>query len=209
MLDHVRPTVVRRRVYEPPQQPPQPQSHLQSQNDEDDEDGPPSSVNVARALASLRGHELKRLEEILGAPDDGEDPQAPSVRAVPSAPPVPSAPATPTVRVGATIAVAELARRMSVSVQEVVTALVTRGFFSVTVKSALPRETARAAATLFGWQVEESDEVEPPPAKAKKTTAAAAKASSAAKPKAATKAAPKKKARAATTADRRRTSRRA
>jgi hypothetical protein len=147
---------------------------------EDDDEGPPSSVNVARALASLRGHELRRLEEILGPHAEGDEDDDDEAQA-PAAPPIPS------VRVGPSIAVAELARRLDVPVQDVVTALVTRGFFSITVKSTLPRETARSAAALFGWRVEDSDEVEIAPSRAVKS-ATPKKAKPAKKAKASAKA---------------------
>lgn len=160
-LDRVRPTVVRRRVFETSPLPP-------GYVDDDDENGPPSSVNVARALASLRGHELRRLDEILGRDDE----------VAPPAPPPPPVTKVPTVGVGATIALVELARRMSISQEELVTALVTRGFFDVTVKATLPRETARAAAAMFGWEVEEANEP-PAPAKTKTKTKAKAKAKAA------------------------------
>ena len=79
-------------------------------------------------------------------------------------------------RVGPTIAVTQLAQRLGVDAQDLVTALVTHGFFSVTVKSTLPRETARAAATLFGYQIEETDELEALPVKAKASAKASASA---------------------------------
>jgi hypothetical protein len=94
---------------------------------------------------------------------------------------VPAVPAVPTVRVGPAIALVELARRMSVTQEELVTALVTRGFFDVTVKTNLSRETAHAAATTFGWHVEDTDEVPPAPAKKTGKKANAAKAAKAAK----------------------------
>jgi hypothetical protein len=183
---------------------------------DDDDNGPPSSVNVARALASLRGHELRRLDEIL-TQDDEVAPAA--------APAAPAQASVPTVGVGPSILLVELARRMSIAQEELVTALVTRGFFDVTVKATLPRETARAAAAIFGWTVEDTDEALPAPAKAKmkvkakasakpKPTPKVASAKTATKvgPKAATKKAaakarPKAKPRPATPA--RRTSRRA
>lgn len=187
-LDRVRPTVVRRRVFEISPSPP---GTTPGFVDEDDENGPPSSVNVARALASLRGHELRRLDEILTRDDE---------RAPPAPPPIPP---VPTVGVGSSISLVELARRMSIPREELVTALVTRGFFDVTVKATLPRETARAAGAIFGWQVEDTDDAPPqgkPTAKTTKAKAAKAKAK-AGKPKAArtakasTKPKPKKRAR--------------
>ena len=179
-LDRVRPTVVRRRVFEAS---PSPAGYV----DDDDENGPPSSVNVARALASLRGHELRRLDEILTR-DDELAPPAP-----PSTPPVPH---VPTVRVGSSIALVELARRMSITPEDLVTALVTHGFFDVTLRATLPRETARAAGAIFGWHVEDADEpllpqkkakAKPTKAKAKPTKAKAkpTKAPKTGKPKAA------------------------
>lgn len=174
VLDRVRPTVVvRRRVYEPPQPPQPPQAKVAhvgaSAPDEDDESGPPSSVNVARALASLRADELHRLEKILSDNDDeeedarleGEDAgdEDAEDEDEDEGEGHDEAPRAPTVKVGPSISVAELARRMGAPVQEVVTSLVTRGFFSVTVKSSVPRDTARAAAALFGFQIEETDEV--------------------------------------------------
>ena len=178
VLNHVAPTVVRRRVVEVPVSV---RVNSYAAADEDDESGPPSSVNVARALASLRGHELERLEEILDAGDEDDEAEAQraassSPRSERSAPSPPSLPRVPTVKVGPTIALTLLAQRLGVDDQELVTALVTHGFFSITVKATLPRETARAAATLFGYQIEETDEVEaaPPKAKAKAKPAAPA-----------------------------------
>jgi hypothetical protein len=161
---------VRRRVFEPQPQPPPREPgavaprHVASTASEVDEDldgGPPSSVNVARALASLRADELHRLERILSDNDDEE--RAAAIAAARRS--------VPTVRIGPTIPVSELARRMSVSAEELVTALVTRGFFSVTVKASLARETARAAAALFGWEVEEADESETAPVATKQAKA--------------------------------------
>ena len=161
VLNHVAPTVVRRRVVEVPVSV---RVSSYAADDEDDESGPPSSVNVARALASLRGHELERLEEILDAGDADEKAQAEAGRTAassersPRSPPAPpSPPRVPTVKVGPTIALTLLAQRLGVDDQELVTALVTHGFFSITVKAVLPRETARAAATLFGYQIEETE----------------------------------------------------
>jgi hypothetical protein len=175
VLNRVRPTVVvRRRVYDPPPSATS-NAHVgggarsgdtgihEQVGDEDEESGPPSSVNVARALASLRAHEIHRLEELLSADDEDEVQRAAAA--------APAAPAVPTVKIGTSIALVELAQRMSVPTQELVTSLVTRGFFSVTVTTVLPRETARAAATMFGWQVEETDEIDAARAKVKSTKA--------------------------------------
>jgi len=198
VLNRVTPTVVRRRVVEMPVTGSGKAPIGYAATDDDDEAGPPSSVNVARALASLRGHELQRLEKILSDEEREEREQSEdrerADRPPPSLPKVETV-TVPRVRVGPTISLTLLAERLGVDAQEVVTALVTRGFFSVTVKTTLPRETARAAATLFGYQIEETDEVEAPPAKKAKAHASAK----------ATKAKTSKKTAAAT----RRTSRRA
>jgi hypothetical protein len=202
VLNRLRPTVVvRRRVYEVAREQvaviANPATDAASTfEEEDDDSGPPSSVNVARALAHLRADELHRLEEILSAQDEEER----KAERTPAHPPVPT---VPTVRVGPVIALPELARRMAVPTQELVTALVTRGFFSVTFKSTLPRETARAAAWMFGWLVEDddSDVMAAAPAvkaKAKAQAKASAKAKAAptkakAKTKVVTKTSAKKK----------------
>lgn len=180
VLNRLRPTVVvRRRVYEVAREQVAVVSHMATDagfEEEDDESGPPSSVNVARALANLRADELHRLEEILSAQDEQDEQER--VAVAEAALTQPAEPAIPTVRVGPAIALPELARRMSVPTQELVTALVTRGFFSVTFKSTLPRETARAAAWMFGWLVEDDDDdvmaAAPAQAKAKAPAKAAA-----------------------------------
>jgi len=174
VLNRVAPTVVRRRVVEVPVSDKTQIGYAAT--DDDDDNGPPSSVNVARALASLRGHELQRLEEILGDGDAAEAEQSAASEQRERDRPPPSLPRVPTVRVGPTIAVTQLAQRLGVDAQDLVTALVTHGFFSVTVKSTLPRETARAAATLFGYQIEETDELEALPVKAKASAKASASA---------------------------------
>jgi hypothetical protein len=176
-LDRVRPTVVRRRVFENPPATAAGGGFVPERDDEDS--GPPSSVNVARALASLRGHELRRLDEILTHDDEVAPPAA---RQPPASPPPPPVPAVPTVRVGPSIALIELARRMSITQEELVTALVTRGFFDVTVKATLHRETARAAASMFGWQAEDTDEAPHVPEKVKPAKAKAKPAKAKAKP---------------------------
>lgn len=211
-LDRVRPTVVvRRRVYEPSPASTRKVIHAGAINvddtgEDEDDSGPPSSVNVARALSSLRAHEMKRLDALMSADDTREDqaraaagaprsvrsaalaPAPPSVRVAGS----PNAPMTPTVRVGSSIAIGDLARQLETPTQELVTALVMRGFFSVTIKSSLPRETARTAATMFGWQVEEVEDEEPAPKKTKASakTASAKTASAKASSKASSKGAP-------------------
>ena len=206
-LDRVRPTVVRRRVYE------NPSAQTPAADDDDEDSGPPSSVNVARALASLRGHELRRLDEILTRDDDFV------ALAAPVTPATPVTPAIPTIGVGTSITLVELARRLGIVQEELVTALVTRGFFDVTVKATLPRETARAAAAMFGWSVEDTNEsaavsakskakakAKAKPAKAKPAKAKPAKAKAAPPPKARPQARPKARP---TTPGGRRTSRRA
>jgi hypothetical protein len=140
ILDHVRPTVVvRRRVEEMPKR-----------TAEDHEDGPPSSVDVARALASLRGDDLRRLDALMKTDDDA---------VTTSVAPREAPPSRPTLRIGPTIVLSDLARRMGTTSDELITALVTRGFFSIHAKSALSRETAREAAAAFGWNVEDDPDV--------------------------------------------------
>ncbi|HVH47140.1 MAG TPA: hypothetical protein VM925_32585, partial [Labilithrix sp.] len=39
---------------------------------EEEENGPPSSINVARALASLRADELQRVEDLVRADEEAE-----------------------------------------------------------------------------------------------------------------------------------------
>jgi hypothetical protein len=197
VLNRVAPTVVRRRVVEVPVASRTSPIGYSAADDDDDENGPPSSVNVARALASLRGHELERLEGILSEQDDEEAELAAASAQRERDRPPPSLPRVPTVRVGPTITVSVLAQRLGVDDQDLVTSLVTHGFFSVTVKSTLPRETARAAATLYGYQIEETDEVVAAPSRSHASK-------SKAKP---TKAKPSKKPAAAAVT--RRTSRRA
>jgi hypothetical protein len=150
VLDHVRPTVVvRRRIYEPSAVPAAPP-------DEEIDSGPPSSVNVARALASLRADELARLEEIVRSDDaDGAPPAPPVIEAAPESEAPITVESRPSVAIGREITVTELARRMALSREDLVASLVTSGFFSITPKSTLPRETAKVAAAAFGWDVTE------------------------------------------------------
>ena len=199
VLNRVAPTVVRRRVVEVPVASSTSPIGYSAADDDDDDNGPPSSVNVARALASLRSHELERLEGILSEHDDEEAELAAASAQRERERPPPSLPRVPTVRVGPTITVSLLAQRLGVDDQDLVTSLVTHGFFSVTVKSTLPRETARAAATLYGYQIEETDEVVAAPPRSAKSKSKAKAAATKAKPS-------KKPAAAAVT---RRTSRRA
>jgi hypothetical protein len=140
-------------------------------DDFDDEEGPPSSVNVGRALASLRAAELRRLDAILGA-DEEEEEVAPA--AVPVAPPPP-----PSVAVGKEIALADLAAQMGMSAKDLAAALVVRGFYSLTAKTVVARDTARLIAETYGFQMTDAPETEAPasaPAKKPKKTAARAKA---------------------------------
>lgn len=118
--------------------------------DDEEDNGPPSSVNVARALASLRADELRRVEEIVEA-DDATPLPLPSE-------PIAEAPAVPTILVGKEISLSELAKKMDMVPQELATTLVARGFFSMTTKTVLARETARDIATSFGWHVEDAPE---------------------------------------------------
>ena len=57
-------------------------------------------------------------------------------------------------KIGETITVPELAKRMGVKTEELVTTLVAGGFFSTTRKSVLTRANAASAAWMFGWSVE-------------------------------------------------------
>jgi hypothetical protein len=168
VLNKVRPTVVvRRRVFEAARE--QPMAGFVDMDD--DEDGPPSSVNVARALATLRGDELRRLEEILS-----NDPPSvmPMQAAAPVAPTPASTPEPPSVKsfpCGPTITVPELAKRMNVETKDLVTTLVASGYFNTTAKSVLTRANAIAAAWMFGWTVEPVEE-EPAPETPKKKSGA-------------------------------------
>jgi hypothetical protein len=130
------------------------------EDDEDDENGPPSSVNVARALASLRADELKRVEELLSADDRDEEERTASARAREAealqlqaavAPPPPP----PTVTVGKSISLSKLADQMGMQAKDLTATLVASGFYSLHAKTVLPRGTARTIAELFGWQVNE------------------------------------------------------
>lgn len=180
-LDPVRPAVVRRRIVD-----------LTSPA-EDEDNGPPSSVNVARALASLRADEVRRLEQIMTEDELAEarriqaleEERARKLEEEESD----SARPTPTIRMGSSVTLAELAKGIGVAEGELVNAMVAQGFFSITAKTPLSRETAHVAAQIFGWQVEDvADEPAPSKTKAKtgaktKAKAAKAKASSKAKSK--------------------------
>ncbi len=170
VLDPLRPAVVvRRRVYdatpdEMDAQPPRAFTTASTPMSEEDEGGPPSSINVARALASLRGDELRRVEEIVAADERAEKPK-PAAEAAPEPPT--SARAVPTLVLGKTIALSELANRMGVSSSELPATLVARGFYALTAKTVLPRETARVIAEMSGWRVEDAppEQEEPTPVK--------------------------------------------
>lgn len=199
VLDPLRPAVVvRRRVYEATPldkdaqrtftTPTKPPAFLES---EDEEAGPPSSINVARALASLRADELRRVEEIVAADEEAtvkEVAAAPAAAPAPS--PVPSVPAVPTLVLGKTIALSELARKMGVSSSELPATLVARGFYALTAKTVLPRETARVIAEMYGWRVEDAPPEldEPAPVKSGVRSRIATKPKARAKAKAKTKA---------------------
>jgi hypothetical protein len=161
VLDPLRPAVVVRRrvtvVENGGMNMPRAFSSEQPMDDEDDENGPPSSVNVARALASLRADELKRVEELLSADDRDEEERTASARAreaeareVVAAPPPP-----PTVTVGKSISLSKLADQMGMQAKDLTATLVASGFYSLHAKTVLPRGTARTIAELFGWQVNE------------------------------------------------------
>lgn len=226
MLDHVRPTVVvRRRIYDPaafhesttssvpepvaaepaitvaePQIFERTHSFLPTQSwgaSDEDESGPPSSVNVARALASLRSDELQRLEDLIRVNDEEEDDDGPTSSVI--APPVSLGPMSmgpvsraplstahvprPAVRLPQQITLTDLARGMGIPPDELVTALVTHGFFTVAQSSVLGRDTARLAADMCGWRTTDMTDEEDaeyaartaPPRTMKKRTAPAKK----------------------------------
>lgn len=166
VLDPLRPAVVvRRRVYdatllEKEAEAPraftmatQPPALAVSDDDDDDDSGPPSSINVARALASLRADELQRVEELVRA--DDEDVRAGRVAPLQTAAPLPAAaPKVPTLVIGKSIALSVLAARMGVPADELPATLVARGFYALDAKTVLPRETARVIAEMYGWRVE-------------------------------------------------------
>jgi len=146
--DPLRPAVVRRRIVDATIVEGKPAARTFSTatmpigvDQEDEDNGPPSSVNVARALASLRADELQRVEALLEADDEEER------RAAAAPPPI------PTVVVGKEISLSELGRRMSISPSELLTTLVSRGFYSMTAKTMLSRDTSRVIAEAFGWQI--------------------------------------------------------
>ena len=186
ILDPLRPAVVvRRRVYDATpieKEGPAPRTFSTaslapaSVRPEDEEGGPPSSINVARALASLRGEELRRVEAIVQADEASEavkaaarpvEQQRPRPEPAPEPSPVPNAPATPTLVLGRSIALSDLAKKMGVSSTELPATLVARGFYALTAKTVLPRETARVIAEMYGWRVEDApaELEEPAPAK--------------------------------------------
>ena len=216
VLDPLRPAVVvRRRVYDASLEQgasapraftsvTQPPAFLAT---EDDENGPPSSINVARALRSLRADELQRVEELVRADeaseveddDDDEDQDEDEVSvASPAPPPVP---AVPTLMLGKSISLSELADRMGVPSKELPATLVARGFYALTAKTVLPRDTARVIAEMYGWRVEEAPPEldEPAPVKSGTRSRIATKhsvgttAKSKGKAKSATKAKPAKR----------------
>ncbi|MBX3259684.1 MAG: hypothetical protein KF782_08320 [Labilithrix sp.] len=135
----------------------QPPSLAAPDDDEEDDSGPPSSINVARALASLRADELQRVEELVRA--DDEDVRAGRAAPLPAAAPAPvpaAAPAVPTLAIGKTIALSDLAERMGVPAEDLPATLVARGFYALHAKTVLPRETARVIAEMYGWRVEDA-----------------------------------------------------
>jgi len=138
-------------------------------DEDEDENGPPSSVNVARALASLRADELKRVEELLSADDADEEERTKSARAreqqeaAAAAVAPPPAPPVPTVTVGKTISLSKLADQMGMQAKDLTATLVASGFYSLHAKTILPRETARTIAEMNGWQVVELQTAEAEP----------------------------------------------
>ena len=186
VLDPLRPAVVvRRRVYDATaaeSTAPRvfstttdaPASGEHATDDDADDNGPPSSINVARALASLRADELQRVEDLMRA-DDADEEARSSDKAVTNTTPSPApttpvlTPApTPTLRVGEKTSLSELARQMGIPAKELAASLVARGFYSLTTKTMLERETAHSIGTMFGWAVESAPESDPPDASTKR-----------------------------------------
>jgi hypothetical protein len=168
VLDPLRPAVVvRRRVYEVATvESTVPRGFSTTTTPADDEDdtdnGPPSSINVARALASLRADELQRVEDLMLADDADEEARASEKAAPPPAPP------PPTLLIGEKTSLTELARQMGKPAKELAATLVSRGFYSMTAKTMLNRETAQAVGEMFGWHVDAAPESDPPEASTKR-----------------------------------------
>lgn len=191
VIDPIRPAVVvRRRVYDmttleresvprscPDQAPP-------PQLDDEDERAPPSSIDVARALASLRTDELQRAEDLVNAderwlelrddratgfdrPEDAREGKAREPRAsvVESAPRGGAATPRPKLRIGRTLTLARLAAQMGMEVEDLTGMLVARGFYSLHAKTIMGRETARTIAELLGLHVEDAPEPVDPEAR--------------------------------------------
>lgn len=160
VLNRVRPTVVvRRRVYEVAREAAPTPGFVAM---DDDEDGPPSSVNVARALASLRGDELRRLEEILSESEMETEASIPVAEPV-EPDPEPAAPqaSVKSIPVASTISIPELSKRLGVATKDLVTTLVAAGYFSTTAKSTLTRADATTAAWMFGFTVDHVEDETP------------------------------------------------
>lgn len=166
VLEHVRPTIVRRRVFVPSKPPPA--------ADDLDEAPPPSSVDVARALASLRGDELRRLEALIEDDDDEEDEERPA-----------QAPAPPLERKKLSIphgvGVSELAEKMGMAPADLTAALVSHGFFALSAKASFGVDTVREIARALGWDVDVVEDPDARPAKPKPKKASGAKKKSAAR----------------------------
>lgn len=208
-----RAVVVRRRVYDATSPDEQAQATrtfttvtAEPAQSERDESGPPSSINVARALAALRGDELRRVDEIVDADDEKTGTTTKLAGAAPdvSKQALPNARAVPTLVLGKTIALSELARRMGISDRDLPSTLVARGFYALTAKSVLPRETARIIAEMYGWRVEDAPLEKGEPTPAKKVTVRSRMGSKRTKPAGrarvkATKVRPVKKTKAAKT----------
>lgn len=147
--------------------------------DEEDEQGPPSSIDVARALASLRSDELQQVEDLVRA--DDELVRAPSTSGKEATPP------GRTLTLGETIPLVDLAERVGIPAQELAATLVARGFYAITAKTVLPRATARIIAEMFGWRVEgtPSETEEAAPAKSGTRSRVAARRKAGVKTKAA------------------------
>ena len=204
VLDHLRPTVVRRRVVvdvaalnqpklESPEtteaeRPPERASgcYPRASATIDDESGPPSSITAPEE------YDETGTEEPEGEDVQDED-RAPSVREpigahvgseaehdASGAEHHPSAGETlvvdrrPSVAVGPTIAVGTMAKRLGLPSAQVAAELVSRGFFEVTPATILTRDTARIVAEAFGHVVEEVSKPEPVKVRRKRTARRAA-----------------------------------
>lgn len=186
VLDHLRPTVVRRRVVvdvaalkrsklESPDtnetdtrtEPEATRSsgcYPRANVSPEDDSAPPSSI--------LAPEGYDALDEEEGEPEDGDTVESERAGGVsagleeetqaapPSASEAPAVDPRPSIPVGPTIAVGTIAKRLGLPSAQVAAELVSRGFFEVTSATVLSRDTARIVADAFGRAVEEVAEPE-------------------------------------------------